>query len=309
MKLLFPLFTLGLLMNEAGDGGTGGGGDGGAGPGAAGGGSGESGAGGTGGGGDGGALDWTKLVNADGTFKPEAHAAGLDQHWKSVGGIQKAYKDLQAHKFGYPAEDWAPERLQEYRQGQGVPDQASAAAYGLEVPEEIAHVMDPASLERIAGAAHAAHTPPAVMQAILKEYVAIEQEAIAKLQSESATELEARDQRLRADPAFSGDSYKAAKETAENVMNTLADKLGVARNDPEMLELARSPLMLRMMHKVAGHYSQDSTGSLKGDVDLRSNEEKASDIITNAANPKHKLYHEGDPVVQKEVLRLMGAAS
>lgn len=252
-------------------------------------------------------VDWSKALNPDGTFTEAAHKAGLDEHWKSIGAMQKSYKELQAHKFGYPDENWSPERVAEFRKGLGVPEQGNAEAYGIEVPEEISQYLPKESLDRIAQKAHESHTPPQVLQSIFFEYAEIEKEALAKQQQEVEAERTEREKRLAEDPAFTGANNQAAKETATNVILNLADKLGVDRNDPELLELGSSPLMMRMMHRVAGMTSQDGMPSLRGESDLRSNEEKASDIMTNPNNPEYQRYMEGDPAVQKKVLRLMGA--
>lgn len=287
-----------MIFQQAGDGGDGGGG----------GGAGDGGA------GDGGTLlqqpeptDWSKLVRADGTFDDGAYKAGLDPQWKSIGAIQESYKELQRFKFGKPAEDWAPERVQQYRAAMGVPDGATAEAYGLTVPDEMKDVLPVATLDRIAAKANALHVPADALREIFAEYVETEKEAMARFNNEREQDMAARLERLRKTPEFAGDKEQAARETATNATMHLANKLGVDANDPELLELSRSPLFMRMMHRVAETFSQDNTGGMRGMADLRSNEEKATDIMTNPANPKYALYQSGDPATQKEVLRLMGA--
>jgi len=295
------MMWLGLLMNEAGGGG-GGGGDVGGGD-----------AGDAGGAADATLMkqatapDWSKLIQPDGTFAPEAYEAGLDRQWKSLGSITESYKELQRFKFSRPAEDWAPERVQQFRQAMGVPEAGTAEAYGLTVPDEMKDVLTPAKLDRIAAKANALHVPADALQQIFAEYVETEKEAMAAWNSEREQDMMSRLERLRKAPEFAGDREQAARETATNATLHLANKLGVDAQDPELLELTRSPLFMRMMHRVADTFAQDSTGGFRVVADLRSNEEKATDIMTNPSNPEYKLFHSQDVATRQKVLRLMGA--
>ena len=64
--------------------------------------------------------------------------------------------------------------------------------------------------------------------------------------------------------------------------------------------------MLRVIHHFASKTTQDNTNIGGSISDLRSQEEQGDDVINNPTNPLYAAYHAGDPVVGKQVLRMMG---
>ena len=257
--------------------------------------------------------DWTQAIKADGDFAPKAHEYGIPEQWKSVGGIVESYKDLQRSK-GPPGSDGTPEQISAYRQSNGVPENANSEAYGITLPEELTDAYSPEALNEIVKVAndssHLGHVE--MIQAVVSKFGELEISGRGQAAEETATEQAAQlaenSKSLEADPNFSGDRRTAALQTTANGLNASLDALGEDQNSEAAKDIARNPLMLRVIHHFASKTTQDATNLGSTVSDLRSPEEQANDIIGNPNNPLYKSYHEGDVIAGKKVLSLMGAS-
>ena len=256
--------------------------------------------------------DWSKALNADGTFTQDAYDFGVPGHFKSFGAFNKSYKELQRVK-GAPGDEATAEQIKAFREANGVPEITNAEAYGIELPDGLKEVYQPESLDRIVKVAnenaHFGHV--AMLKAVINEFSTMEMQGMADLQKASeeaqAAKLEANAKLLEEDKNFSGSNKNAALQTSANALNAALDALGVDPSSDEAREVARSPLMIRILHHYGSKTSQDGMNLGALSADLRSGEEQANDIMTNPANPEYKLYHEGDERIGKKVLALMGA--
>ncbi len=255
--------------------------------------------------------DWSKALNADGTFTDDARGYGVPEQFKSVGGLMESYKNIQRLKGALDSEA-TPEQIQAYRESHGVPANANLEAYGITIPENLKDHYSDESLNRVVKAAndvsHLGHS--AVLQAVFSEFTAVEMEGLQaqSAQSEIAqqAQLQASQEMLDKDPNFQGDKRAGSLQTTANALNAALGALGVESNSPEAKELARNPLMVRILHHYGSKTSQDSINLGHSNTDLRSGQEQADDIITNPNNPEYDSYHSGDARVGKKVLGLMG---
>jgi len=256
--------------------------------------------------------DWTKAINPDGTFTQDAHKWGVPEQWKSPGAIIDSYKNLQKMK-GAPGEEATPEQLSAYRQANGIPEVVNLESYGVQLSDEMKEIVPEETLGEILKvaneSAHLGHTP--MVNAMVSKYAeiteGIERQLAEQTVEEQKAALEASKQTLHSDPNFQGDKMTAAIQTATNGLNSSLEALGEDPNSDAAKEVARNPLMVRILHYFASKMGQDSTNLGNPVADLRSGEEQADDIINNPANPLHKPYHDGDVFAQKKVLSLMGA--
>lgn len=256
--------------------------------------------------------DWSQAVNPDGTFDTKAHEYGIPEHWKSVGGIVESYKDLQRMK-GHPGAEATPEQISTFREAYGIPEVANAESYGVELPEELKEAYSLDSLNEVVKAAnesaHLGHS--AMIKAVIGKFGEIEVagrgQAALETAEQQATKLAENAKALEADPNFAGERRTAALQTTANGLNASLAALGESQDSVEAKDIARNPLMLRVIHHFASKTTQDSTNLGSSVSDLRSSEEQANDIIENPANALYDAYHDGDKIVGKKVLALMGA--
>ena len=236
----------------------------------------------------------------------------MPEHYKSIGDYDKSYKELQRMK-GAPGAEATQEQINAFRSSHGVPEVVNSQAYGIELPKELQEIYKPESIDQILKVAnenaHLGHVE--MMKAVFSEFGQMEMKGIADhtaaTEAEKAAKLQEDAKMLEADPSFAGDKKQAALQTSANALNAALDSLGVDPKSEEALEVARSPLMVRILHHFGSKTSQDGVNLGPSNADLRSNEEIANDIMENPNNPEHALYKSGDERVGKKVLRLMGA--
>lgn len=257
--------------------------------------------------------DWSGALNADGSFDAKAHEYGVPEQFKSLGGVLESYKELQRMK-GAPGEEATPEQLSAFREAHGIPEVANAESYGIELPEALKEVYKPESINEIVKvaneSAHLGHT--GMLKAVIAKFSEMEVAGMQEMESATAEQqaqvLAERAKQLEQNPNFTGDRKAAALQTSANALNAALGALGVDANSEEAKEVARSPLMVQILHHYGSKTGQDSTNLGNASTDLRSGEEQANDIISNPNNPDYEAYHAGNETVGKRVLALMAGA-
>ena len=188
----------------------------------------------------------------------------------------------------------------------------NAEAYGLELPDELKDAYPEGALDSIVKAAndsaHLGHTE--MMKAVVAQFATMEVEGRAAqtqaAEADHAAQLAENAKILESDPNFAGANKTGALQTAANALNSALNGLGVDPNSEEAAEVARSPLMVRILHNLGSRMTQDTTQLGAAPVDLRSGQDQAIDIMTNPTNPEYALYQSGDERVGKKVLALQG---
>ena len=192
-----------------------------------------------------------------------------------------------------PKDDASPEEVAAFRAKLGVPENVDAYSLkpkdlpaGMEWNEEFARSIN--------AAAHEAGVTPAQMEKIMGTYVGFE------LQNAQNAELQAKAQyetsRKELAEAW-GDKFEVNK----NVATRMAQTLGL---DPNSKGLS-DPKVVIALERAARMISDDKIVSSDSAATAQVGKSKAMDIMTNASNPMHQQYRDGNPSVTSLVNDLL----
>lgn len=174
----------------------------------------------------------------------------------------------------YPDESATPEDVQRFHSLAKVPVEGSSMAYGLKIPED-ASDDDKAIFERVAKVAHSSHVSAPGLQNIVKEYQAIVNEAIEKQEQEHKETIEAD---KRAYLKFLGKDAVAKDQTAIHTANKFADMAGLSPEHKD--QLLSMPFFKQFAFGISRALTEDGISAPQGFGDLRSNQERANDIMS-----------------------------
>lgn len=233
------------------------------------------------------------------------HAAQAAQ-FKTVGDLFKSYVHLRSTGPAYPGEGATPEDIQRFHALAKVPVDATPEAYGLQLPTDLP-AEERAVYDRILKTAHANHVSAPGLAAVVKEYQAIQAEEAAAEAAASAEKAQAARQELIS-------AWKGNYEANASTVRHLTDKFGQAAGlDQGAIEqLANNPAFAKMMMSIASNISEDRIQTPAGFGDLRSNAQRADDIMSGKDPVWGEKYVNGSTeekqAAYNEVARLLGEA-
>lgn len=182
----------------------------------------------------------------------------------------------------YPASGAGPQVVERFRSIAGVP--ATPEGYGITAEGLPAGMtFDPELAAAVAKAAHAAHTPPAALKAIVGEFNTLLAKRVADATAAAAGEQQ------KAQDALVGEwrgDFERNASTVRHITGRIAEAAGLLPDDPAVPAMANNPAFARMMMVVARLTSEDRTATPVGIGDLRS----AADRIVSIQNGSDPVW-------------------
>lgn len=230
------------------------------------------------------------------------HAASL-QNFKDIKGLAKSYLHARASRTQLPDESSTPEQVAEWRELAGVPE--TPAAYELSAPEQLPEGVqwDDTRAAKLSEIAHKHHVPKAALKALA--------EADLQFQSELAGRAQAQIEEAKAEAkaqlvADWGSNFEANSNTVRH----LASRLGESAQVPqEQLEaLANNPAFNKIVLGMSKLISEDSARTPAGFGDLRSDQQRADEIMSGKDPEWGKKYMQGDRAAMDLVSQLLQKA-
>ena len=207
------------------------------------------------------------------------HAADLGKH-KDLRSLITELNYFRKNGVEYPATGAAPQVVERFRSIAGVPDKpegygitAEGLPEGMEFDQELA--------DAVVKAAHAAHTPPAALNAIVGEFNTLLAKRVADAKAEAAKEQQKAQDALVAE--WRGDFERNAS-TVRHITGKLAEAAGLMPEDPAIQTMANSPSFSRLMLVVSKLTAEDRTQVPVGIGDLRSPADRIA-MIQNGTDP------------------------
>jgi len=229
-----------------------------------------------------------------------SHAAQLST-FKDVKGLAKSYLHLRAHGPAYPDEQASDEDIARFRTLARVPEEGTAEAYGLTIPEN-ASDADKAIYDKMAALAQKHHLPAPGFAALVEEYSAMQQEQVqAYLDQQQRAFREAQDDLIA---HWRGD-FESNCSTVRHYTERLALSAGVSVEDPAIQSLANNPAFARMMMEVAKLTSEDRVRAPGGFGDLRSPRQQAEEIMSGRDPVWGERYRAGDRGAMEHVSAIL----
>ncbi len=262
-------------------------------------------------------LSSPPVISADGSLAANWHAQLGDEFaphaaqlstFKSVAGLAKSYLHLRAAGPAYPGAESSAEDVARYRSLARVPQEATPAAYGLEVPEGLAE-GERGMFERIARVAHEHHVSGPGLAAVVAEYQRIQGEVLGAHEAEHAAGArEAEDYLI----GRWGSDFEPNKSTVRHVIGTLAGSAGIPADDPYLGQILNNPALAVMALEFSRMTGEDPTRMPGGAGDLRSPRQRAEGIMSGSDPVWGRQYTEGNTeekqAAYREVMRLLNLA-
>jgi len=215
------------------------------------------------------ADDWFLALGDE--FAP--HAKDLGKH-KDIRSILTELDYFRKNGVEYPGEGAPQSSIERFRKIAGVPDDPNGyglTAEAMNLPEGME--FDSELAEHVAKAAHAAHAPPAAVAAIAKTF----NEILAKRTADAvAAQQKAHQEAQDALVAEWRGDFATNASTVRHIAGKLAESAGVSEEGASAL--ANNPDFARIMLSVAKLTQEDGIRTPTGFGDLRSAEQKISDI-------------------------------
>lgn len=264
-----------------------------------------------------GGFRWTGiLAGDDGKFAPDwfkdlpGGLAEREAHWQKYPTIEHVFRDnarmatllgQRADGVAIPKPDSPPEVVEAFRAALGVPQEATAEAYGIRKPDSLPNGVewDQAQAESFAAKAHELSLTPQQVKALTDWR--LEQEAAAAARySESMQQAE--------EAAFREAQKAIEKEWGTKMPEKVALAQRAALTAGYTLEqinsepIFRNPNVARMLATLGERLGEDKLvqvgSSTSGSV---GNRQKAMDVIQNPQNPLYARYHAGDEDARAQV--------
>lgn len=219
------------------------------------------------------------------------HAKDLAKH-KDMRSLITELDYFRKNGVAYPGAEAPAQAIDRFRKVAGVPD--SPEGYGLtaetvKLPEGME--FDGELAERIAKRAHATHTPPAALAAIVEEFNSVLANRTADAAKAAADAKKTAQDALVAE--WRGD-FATNASTVRHLTAKLAEQAGVLPDDPSVAALAMEPAFARMMLQVAKLTSEDRVAMPSGFGDLKSPAQKIQEITSGRDPVWGERYRNGD---------------
>lgn len=242
------------------------------------------------------AENWHAALGDD--FAP--HAGSLAK-FKDLAGLAKSYIHAQTMGIKYPGEDADADSVIRFRQVAGVPNDPTLEAYGLTLPEDAGDdVKD--LYGRITQAAHAAHVPPAALQKLVSTFEAIEGERLQQHTDAQAKAIETARNALVSE--WRGD-YEANSSKVRHITEKIADTTGV--DVAALGDITNNPAFAKLMLGVAKLTSEDGIRPPANMGDLRSDMQRAEDIMAGKDAVWGEKYQRGSDEEKREAFKIVAS--
>lgn len=207
------------------------------------------------------------------------HAKDLEK-FKDLRAILTERDYFRKNGVEYPGIGASPQAIERFRTVAGVPEKPEGYGITAEgLPEGM--TFDAELAEVVTKTAHAHHTPPAALKAIVGEFNTLVSKRIADATAAAAAAKQKAQDALVAD--WRGDFQQNAS-TVRFLTSKLAESAGILPDDPSVPEMANNPVFARMMLQVAKLTSEDRTHTPVGLSDLRSPADRIK-MIQNGTDP------------------------
>jgi len=199
--------------------------------------------------------------------------------------------------IGYPAHDSPAEMQEKWAAANGLHEKFEAADYKLH-PEERPEGYDEAFTDAMAAKMLEHKTPPALAQALAKDFQALEAERnrVAQDMRDNAQHEALVQLKTTLGPEY---DEKIAKAKAVAISQGF---------DPQN-EMFNNPEVVLFLTKVSGLLGEDTIASMRqaagASGQFTDSKTKAYDIMENPANPDYEKYQRGDATVAAKVNRLL----
>lgn len=234
------------------------------------------------------------------------HAPTLER-FKNVEDLTKSFLHFRTQGPAYPGADATTDAVEKFRALAQVP--ADPTGYALTKPDNLPEGLEwnAEAMTKIAAVAHANHVPAPAMQALVAAQMEMETARIqAQAQAEQTRIQEARAEMqkvLGTDPH----EFQRNAGSINHMINTLADKAGIAPDSPGLAAIGTNPDALKLMFQVVKMTSEDPVRRPSGYSDLRTKAQRADDIMSGKDPDWSSRYQSGDPEAVKVVQQLLDA--
>lgn len=231
------------------------------------------------------------------------HAEAL-KNFKSVGDLAKSYLHFRKTGPAYPDENSTPQDIERFRTLAKVPE--TPEGYALTRPESLPDgvLWDDTVAAELAAVAHKYHIPAPALKALAEaqvtaeakraaDYTVQQQQAQAQLQTELTAVL------------GKGAEWERNTANIRHLVGTLAEKAGLDADSQDVKSLFASGAAIKILHQVAKLTQEEGIRTPTGYGDLRTNQQRASDIMRGKDPEWSQKYKEGDPEAVAKVAKLL----
>lgn len=237
-------------------------------------------------------------------FAAEAETLG---RFKSVTDLAKSYVHLRKHGPAFPTETSTPEDIERFRTLAQVPP--SPEQYGIAPPQELPDGLawDQGTVDSFAKIAHQHHVPAPAFKALVEAFTQTEAAKVQAAQAAQQQELAKIQQDLMRELGPNQLDYERNAGKINHTVAILAEKANIDPADPALAAIRSNPAMIKILHQVAKMTEEDPTRAPAGYGDLRSDRDKADDIMKGRDPEWSELYKQGDKRAVDRVARLLSS--
>lgn len=237
-------------------------------------------------------------------FAAEAETLG---RFKSVTDLAKSYVHLRKHGPAFPTETSTPEDIERFRTLAQVPP--SPEQYGIQPPQELPPGLawDQSTVDSFAKIAHQHHVPAPAFRALVDAFTQSEAAKVqAAQEAQQQQEAQIRAQLMK---ELGPDqlNYDRAAGKINHTVAVLADKANIDPADPGLEAIKSNPAMIKILHQISKMMGDDPTITPPGYGDLRSDRDRADDIMKGRDPEWSELYRQGDKRAVERVAKLLSS--